>query len=157
MELRELVYRGRDVKKVIQQNFEEYQLRCQHTYLFSEGVSSTCDLRGQHTYFFSEGVSLTCDYSKFSPSIVDKAYTLFTVIVAQMIRNKSTRLHYTVDEEHDVQTDLILLNLVPGVSIEGANLGNEGYLDLKLKVDDSVEGAELCAKRYYDYALVLIG
>ena len=157
MELRELVYRGRDVKKVIQQKFEEYQLRGQHTYLFSEGVSLTCDLRGQHTYLFSEGVSLTCDYSKLSPSIVDKAYTLFTVIVAQMIRNKSTRLHYTVGKEHGIQTDLILLNLVPGILVEGADLGNKGYLDLKLNVDDSVTGEELCAKRYYDYALVLIG
>ena len=139
MELRELVSRGRDVKKVIQQKFEEYQLR------------------GQGTNIFPERVNLTCDYSTLSPSIVDNAYTLFTVIVAQMIRNKSTRLHYTVDEEHDIRTDLILLNLVPGILVEGANLGNEGYLDLKLKVDDSVEGVELCAKRYYDYALVLIG
>ncbi len=139
MELRELVSRGRDVKKVIQQKFEEYQLR------------------GQGTNIFPERVNLTCDYSTLSPSIVDNAYTLFTVIVAQMIRNKSTRLHYAVDKEHDIRTDLILLNLVPGVLIEGADLGDKGYLDLKLNVDDSVTGEELCAKRYYDYALVLIG
>lgn len=139
MELRELVSRGRDVKKAIQQKFEEYQLR------------------GQGTNIFPEGVNLTCDYSTLSPSIVDNAYTLFTVIVAQMIRNKSTRLHYTVDKEHDIRTDLILLNLVPGVSVEGADLGSKGYLDLKLNVADTVTGEELYTKKYYDYALVLIG
>lgn len=139
MDLRELVYRGRDVKKAIQQKFEEYQLK------------------GQHTSIFPERVSLTCDYSKISPSIVDDAYTLFTVIVAQMIRNKSNRLHYTVDGEHDVQTDLILLNLVPRVLIEGADIENKGYLDLKLNVAESIKGIELYAKKYYDYALVLIG
>ena len=138
MNLRELVDRGRDVKKVIKQKLEEYQLS------------------GQLTNIFPERVNLTYDYGTFSPSIVEDAYTLFTVIVAQMLRNKSNRVHYTVDEGHDVQTDLILLNLVPGVVLEGSDLGNEGYLDLKLNVADSVTGRELYAKRYYDYALVLL-
>lgn len=138
MNLRELVDRGRDVKKVIKQKLEEYQLS------------------GQLTNIFPERVNLTYDYGTFSSSIVEDAYTLFTIIVAQMLRNKSNRVHYTVDEGHDVQTDLILLNLVPGVVLEGSNLGNKGYLDLKLNVADSVTGRELYAKRYYDYALVLL-
>lgn len=138
MNLRELVDRGRDVKKVIKQKLEEYQLS------------------GQLTNIFPERVNLTYDYGTFSSSIVEDAYTLFTVIVAQMLRNKSNRVHYTVDEGHDVQTDLILLNLVPGVVLEGSNLGNKGYLDLKLNVADSVTGRELYAKRYYDYALVIL-
>lgn len=138
MNLRELVDRGRDVKKVIKQKLEEYQLS------------------GQLTNIFPERVNLTYDYGTFSSSIVEDAYTLFTVIVAQMLRNKSNRVHYTVDEGHDVQTDLILLNLVPGVILEGSDLGNKGYLDLKLNVADSVTGRELYAKRYYDYALVLL-
>lgn len=138
MNLRELVDRGRDVKKVIKQKLEEYQLS------------------GQLTNIFPERVNLTYDYGTFSLSIVEDAYTLFTVIVAQMLRNKSNRVHYTVDEGHDVQTDLILLNLVPGVVLEGSDLGNKGYLDLKLNVADSVTGRELYAKRYYDYALVLL-
>lgn len=138
MDLRELVDRGRDVKKAIKWKLEEYQLR------------------GQLTNIFPERVNLTYDYSTFNSSVVDKAYTLFTVVVAQMIRNKSNRVHYTVDEGHDVQTDLILLNLVPGVLIEGADLGNKGYLDLKLNVDASVTGEEFYTKRYYDYALALL-
>ncbi len=138
MDLRELVDRGRDVKKAIKWKLEEYQLR------------------GQLTNVFPERVNLTYDYSTFNSSIVDKAYTLFTVIVAQMIRNKTNRVHYTVDEGHDVQTDLVLLNLVPGVLLEGADLGNKGYLDLKLNEDTSVTGEEFYAKRYYDYALVLL-
>ena len=138
MNLRELVDRGRDVQKVIKQKLEEYQLS------------------GQLTNIFPERVNLTYDYGAFSSSIVEDAYTLFTVIVAQMLRNKSNRVHYTVDEGHDVQTDLILLNLVPGVVLEGSDLGNKGYLDLKLNVADSVTGRELYAKRYYDYALVLL-
>lgn len=138
MDLRELVDKGRDVKKVIKQNLEEYQLS------------------GQLTSIFPERVNLTYDYSTFNSSIVDKAYTLFTVIVAQMLRDKLNRVHYTVDKGHDVQTDLILLNLVPGVLLEGADLGNKGYLDLKLNVADSVTGKELYAKRYYDYALALL-
>lgn len=99
---------------------------------------------------------MTYDYSTFNSSIVNEAYTLFTIIVAQMLRNESNRVHYTVDEGHDVQTDLILLNLVPGVLLEGADLGNKGYLDLKLNVDASVTGKELYAKRYYAYALALL-
>lgn len=138
MDLRELVDRGRDVKKVIKQKLEEYQLSSQLTNIFPERVN------------------LTCNYSILSPSVVDKTYTLFTVIVAQMLRNKSNRVHYTVDEGHDVQTDLVLLSLVPGVLLEGADLGNKGYLDLKLNVADSVTGEELYAKRYYDYALALL-
>lgn len=138
MDLRELVDRGRDVKKVIKQKLEEYQLS------------------GQLTNIFPERVNLTYDYGTFSSSIVEDTYTLFTVIVAQMLRNKSNRVHYTVDEGHDVQTDLILLNLVPGVVLEGSDLGNKGYLDLKLNVADSVTGRELYAKMYYDYALVLL-
>lgn len=138
MDLRELVDRGRDVKKVIKQKLEEYRLS------------------GQLTNIFPERVNLTYDYGTFSSSIVEDAYTLFTVIVAQMLRNKSNSVHYTVDEGHDVQTDLILLNLVPGVVLEGSDLGNKGYLDLKLNVADSVTGRELYAKRYYDYALVLL-
>lgn len=138
MNLRKLVDRGRDVKKVIKQKLEEYQLS------------------GQLTNIFPERVNLTYDYGTFSSSIVEDAYTLFTVIVAQMLRNKSNRVHYTVDEGHDIQTDLILLNLVPGVVLEGSDLGNKGYLDLKLNVADSVTGRELYAKRYYDYALVLL-
>ena len=138
MDLRELVDRGRDVKKAIKWKLEEYQLR------------------GQLTNVFPERVNLTYDYSTFNSSIVDKAYTLFTVIVAQMIRNKTNRVHYTVDEGHDVQTDLVLLNLLPGVLLEGADLGNKGYLDLKLNEDTSVTGEEFYAKRYYDYALVLL-
>ena len=138
MDLRELVDRGRDVKKVIKQKLEEYQLS------------------GQFTSIFPERVILTYDYSTFNSSIVNKAYTLFTVIVAQMLRNKSNRVHYTVDEGHDIQTDLILLNLVPGVLLEGADLEDKGYLDLKLNVDASVTGQEFYAKRYYDYALALL-
>ena len=138
MNLRELVDRGQDVKKVIKQKLEEYQLS------------------GQLTNIFPERINLTYDYGTFSSSIVEDAYTLFTVIVAQMLGNKSNRVHYTVDEGHDVQTDLILLNLVPGVVLEGSDLGNGGYLDLKLNVADSVTGRELYAKRYYDYALVLL-
>lgn len=138
MDLRELVDRGRDVKKVIKRKLEEYQLR------------------GQLINIFPEMVNLTYDYSTFNSGIVDKAYTLFTVIVAQMLRNKSNRVHYTVDEGHDVQTDLILLNLVPGVSLEGSDLGDKGYLDLKLNVGVSVTGQEFYAKRYYDYALALL-
>lgn len=138
MDLRKLVDRGRDVKKVIKWKLEEYQ-------------------SGQLTSIFPEKVNLTYDYSTFNSDIVDKSYTLFTVIVAQMLRNKSNRVHYTVDEGHDVQTDLILLNLVPGVILEGADLGNKGYLDLKLNVDASVTGEEFYAKRYYDYALALLG
>lgn len=138
VDLRELVDRGRDVKKIIKQKLEEYQLSSQLTSIFPERVN------------------LTYDYSIFNSNMVDKAYTLFTVIVAQMLRNKSNRVHYTVDEGHDVQADLILLNLVPGVLLEGANLGNKGYLDLKLNVADSVMGKELYAKRYYDYALALL-
>lgn len=138
MDLRELVDRGRDVKKVIKRKLEEYQLR------------------GQLINIFPERVNLVYDYSILSSGIVDKAYTLFTVIVAQMLRNKSNMVHYTFDEGHDVQTDLILLNLVPGVLLEGANLGNKGYLDLKLNVGVSVTGQEFYAKRYYDYALALL-
>lgn len=138
MNLRELVDKGRDVKKVIKQKLEEYQLSSQLTNIFPEKVN------------------LTYDYSTFNSGIVDKAYTLFTVIVVQMLRNKSNRVHYTVDEGHDVQTDLVLLNLVPGVLLEGADLGNKGYLDLKLNVADSVTGQEFYAKRYYDYALALL-
>lgn len=138
MDLRELVDRGRDVKKVIKRKLEEYQLR------------------GQLINIFPEMVNLTYDYSTFNSGIVDKAYTLFTVIVAQMLRNNSNRVHYTVDEGHDVQTDLVLLNLVPGVLLEGSDLGETGYLDLKLNVDDSVTGEEFYAKRYYDYALALL-
>lgn len=138
MDLRELVDRGRDVKKVIKRKLEEYQLR------------------GQLMDIFPEKVNLTYDYSTFNSGIVDKAYTLFTVIVAQILRNNSNRVHYTVDEGHDVQTDLVLLNLVPGVVLEGADLGETGYLDLKLNVDDSVTGEEFYAKRYYDYALALL-
>ena len=138
MDLRELVDRGRDVKKVIKRKLKEYQLR------------------GQLTDIFPERVNLTYDYSTFNSGIVDKAYTLFTVIVAQMLRNKSNRVHYTVDEGHDVQTDLILLNLVPGVLLEGSDLGEAGYLDLKLNVGVSVTGQEFYAKRYYDYALALL-
>lgn len=139
MDLRELVARGQDVKKAIKWKLEEYQLK------------------GQLTNIFPERVNLTYDYSTFSSSIVKDAYTLFTVIVAQMLRNKSNMVHYTVDEGHDIQTDLILLNLVPGVLLEGADLGNKGYLDLKLNVDASVTGEEFYAKRYYDYALALLG
>ena len=138
MDLRELVDRGRDVKKVIKRKLEEYQLR------------------GHLTDIFPERVNLTYDYSTFNSGIVDKAYTLFTVIVAQMLRNKSNMVHYTVDEGHDVQTDLILLNLVPGVLLEDSDLEDKGYLDLKLNVDDSVTGEEFYAKRYYDYALALL-
>lgn len=138
MDLRGLVDRGRDVKKIIKQKLEEYQ-------------SSS-----QLTSIFPERVNLTYDYGTFNSGIVDKAYTLFTVIVAQMLRNKTNMVHYTVDEGHDVQTDLILLNLVPGVLLEGADLGNKGYLDLKLNVNASVTGKELYAKRYYDYALALL-
>lgn len=138
MDLRELVDRGRDVKKAIKWKLGEYQLR------------------GQLTNIFPERVNLTYDYSTFNSCVVDKAYTLFTVVVAQMIRNKSNRVHYIVDEGHDVQTDLVLLNLVPGVLLEGADLGNKGYLYLKLNVADSVTGEEFYAKRYYDYALALL-
>lgn len=138
MGLRELVDRGRDVKKAIKLKLEEYQLR------------------GQLTSIFPERVNLTYDYSTFNSSIVNEAYTLFTVIVAQMLRNKSNRVHYTVDEGHDVQIDLILLNLVSGVLLEGVDLGNKVYLDLKLNVDASVTGQEFYAKRYYDYALALL-
>lgn len=138
MDLRGLVDRGRDVKKVIKQKLEEYQLS------------------GQLTSIYQERVNLTYDYSTFNSSIMNEAYTLFTVIVAQMLRNKSNKVHYTVDEGHDVQTDLILLNLVPRVLLEGADLGNKGYLDLKLNVNASVTGKELYAKRYYDYALALL-
>lgn len=99
---------------------------------------------------------MTCDYSTLAPEIVDDAYIFFTDIIEQRVRNKSNRVHYVLNGGHTAQTALIMLNLIPGMLVEGACTEipwkEKGYIDIKLDIDD-VSSYEFYSKRYYEYVL----